>query len=348
MVCFSIIIIIAMVLAIKVAIVYLLSGLGEGMAGTEKVDICPVWSLSPTNCTCRPPYRGIVSCEGKFLKVQNCNCVWYDEAAGEAIVFACPHTCYSANDIFYHYLGRTANYTRFNQLACSGRYLGLDLHRNGSSGFCGKCLHLYGLALYSYQFSECILCQNTWYNYVAFIAMAFGPLTIFYFVVVTFRVSATSGDLNGYVFFSQVITSPIYMRLFVNAIHAGHHRHYYSGTYMKVIFSFFGIWNLDFFRLLYKPFCINFHWSAANVLTLDYLVGFYPLVLILVTYAFIVLHEKGCGIVVCLWRPFHRFFARFRRQWSIKKSLVHAFSTFILLSYVNNSSLLLLTIYFLH
>ena len=43
--------------------------------------------------------------------------------------------------------------------------------------------------------------------------------------------SATSGDMNGFIFFSQVITSPIYMRLLVNAIKSGHYR--YSVGYVK-------------------------------------------------------------------------------------------------------------------
>ena len=323
-----------MALAVKVAVVSLLVGLGKGMAGTEEVDNCPVWSLSPTNCRCRPPFGEMVYCEEEFLRVQNCHCVWHDGGAGETVVFACPHTCYNTNGSFYYLMERTANYTEFNQLACSGEHLGLDLRRNASSRLCGDCLYPYGLALYSYQFSECILCHNTWYNCLAFIAMAFGPLTIFYFVVVTFRVSATSGDLNGYIFFSQVITSPIYMRLFINALHAGYYGHNCSDTYLKVIFSFYGIWNLDFFRLLYKPFSMHTHWNAANVLTLDYLVAIYPLVLILLTYAFIILYERNYRVVVCLWRPLHRFLARLRSQWSIRRSLVHAFSTFILLSYV--------------
>ena len=118
------------------------------------------------------------------------------------------------------------------------------------------------------------------------------------------------------------------MRLLVNALHVGYHKD--SEIYMKVMYSLYGVWNLDFFRLLYKPFCINYHLPVAGVLLLDYLVAFYPLVLILVTYAFIILHERGCKLVVTLWRPFHKCFARFRSQWSIKKSLVHAFSTFIL------------------
>ena len=138
--------------------------------------------------------------------------------------------------------------------------------------------------------------------------------------------------MNGFVFFSQVITSPIYMRLFVNAVKSGHYK--YSVGYVKAAFSFYSIWNLDFFRLLYNPFCIHSHVIPELTFALDYLVAFYPLFLIVFTYIFVILHERNCKFIVFLWKPFHKFFARFRSQWSIKKSLVHAFSTFIVLSYV--------------
>ena len=34
--------------------------------------------------------------------------------------------------------------------------------------------------------------------------------------------------------------------------------------------SFLGIWNLDFFRLLYRPFCLHPNSSTLQVLSLDY------------------------------------------------------------------------------
>lgn len=156
--------------------------------------------------------------------------------------------------------------------------------------------------------------------------------TLFYFLVIIFRISATFGDLNGYVFFSQVISTPLYMRLFVSANQANYYE--YNKTYLRVVYSFYGIWNLDFFRLLYKPYCIDRHISAQGIISLDYIVAFYPLILIVCTYFFVVLHERDCKLIFFLWKPFHRYFARFRSQWNIKRSLIHAFSTFLLLSYV--------------
>ena len=47
-----------------------------------------------------------------------------------------------------------------------------------------------------------------------------------------------------------------------------------------------------------------------------------------------VLHDSGNRIIMWLWKPFHCCLSRFRRQWNIKTSLIDAFATFLLLSYV--------------
>ena len=46
------------------------------------------------------------------------------------------------------------------------------------------------------------------------------------------------------------------------------------------------------------------------------------------------LHDSDIKFIVWLWRPFHRCFVHFRRDWNIKTSLVDAFATFLLLSYM--------------
>ena len=98
--------------------------------------------------------------------------------------------------------------------------------------------------------------------------------------------------------------------------------------------SFLSIWNLDFFRLLYSPFCLHPNASTLQVLSLDYIIAAYPLALIILTYTLVRLHYHNCTLVVWLWKPFIGCFARCRRQWDIQNSLVDAFVTFFLLSYV--------------
>ena len=59
----------------------------------------------------------------------------------------------------------------------------------------------------------------------------------------------------------------------------------------------------------------------------------YPLILILITYSFVKLHDRYT-LVVWFCKPLHICFHKFRKEWDIKTSLVASFATFYLLSYV--------------
>ena len=100
------------------------------------------------------------------------------------------------------------------------------------------------------------------------------------------------------------------------------------------LLTVYGIWNLDFFRYLVPPFCINENMTTLQIVSLEYLLALYPLLLITVTYILIELHDRGCRVLVLMWRPFHRCYIYFRRQWNPKATIIHAFASFLLLSYV--------------
>ena len=69
-----------------------------------------------------------------------------------------------------------------------------------------------------------------------------------------------------------------------------------------------------------------------HILMLDYLVAIYPMLLVATAYLIVQLHDSGFRPLRYMWKPFHRFFARFRRQWGIQTTLVDAFVTFFFLS----------------
>ena len=106
------------------------------------------------------------------------------------------------------------------------------------------------------------------------------------------------------------------------------------GFFVVFILSLYGIWNLDFFRIIYPPFCLHPSISTLQVLALDYIIAAYPLFLIVVTYVVVELHDRNFKLVVWLWKPVRRCFIYFRRHWNVKTSLIDAFGTFLLLSYV--------------
>ena len=101
-----------------------------------------------------------------------------------------------------------------------------------------------------------------------------------------------------------------------------------------MITSIYGIWNLDFFRSVYTPFCLNPSLTTLQVMSLDYIIAAYPLVLIVVMYLLVDLYSHNCRPVVVTLKPFHYCSRYFRHQLNIRMSLVDAFGTFFILSYV--------------
>ena len=141
--------------------------------------------------------------------------------------------------------------------------------------------------------------------------------------------------LNGYILACQIVTSPPIQRLVAFKDYDRHYHNVNETILLSKIYSgCLSIWNLDFFRLAYTPFCLHPDASTLQILSLDYITAAYPLALIILTNILVRLHYHNCTLVVWLWRPFIGCFARCRRQWNIQNSLVDAFATFLLLSYV--------------
>ena len=54
------------------------------------------------------------------------------------------------------------------------------------------------------------------YNWLKYIAVAYGPLTIFYFIIILFRISVTKGYMICYVTVSQVLTMKVVTLVVLN------------------------------------------------------------------------------------------------------------------------------------
>ena len=194
--------------------------------------------------------------------------------------------------------------------------------RNGT--MCGQCIEGHGLAVYSYNLS-CVECTDYEYNWLKYIAVAYGPLTVFYFIIIIFRISANSGAMVVYVSISQMVSNTYFNQIYLE------YTHYMIPTRLFILFN--SIWNLDFFRSLYPPFCLHPHLSALQVLSLDYIVAVYPMILVLLTYLLVKLHDHFI-LVVWMCRPINVCLRCFRKEWDVRNSLIGAFATLVLLSYV--------------
>ena len=206
------------------------------------------------------------------------------------------------------------------------------VHRKGR--LCGECMDNYSLPVYSYSLM-CIRCTDFKYGWIKFIAVAFLPLTVFFFLVIVFRISATSAALNGFVLISQIAMTPAVINYIysTNQNNSYFHVNYSTQLIVNLGIAVYSVWNLDFFRSFYKPICLHPDLTYPQMLLLDYAIAVYPLLLIFITFIFVKLHDNF-QLIVWLWRPFHRYLFYFRKQWNIHSSLVNALATFIILSYV--------------
>ena len=220
------------------------------------------------------------------------------------------------------------NISELNQFMCA------DLNREGQ--LCGRCWDGYAPPVYSYSL-HCVNCTDYGYhNWLTYLAIAFGPLTVFCIVIIVLHISATSPYLHGYILFCQLFSLPTIYRLL--ELNKGYkilkHSRWSVNTYTSLV----GIWNLDFFRLIYEPFCLHPDMSVIQSLTLDYLIALYPLLLVAITYSLVFLYGRNCKVVVLLWKPLRRVLRPLFRDLDIRATLIESFSTLYLLSVVKIQS----------
>ena len=152
-----------------------------------------------------------------------------------------------------------------------------------------------------------------------------------YFLVVIFHIRATFSPLNALVFMSQIVVYTIRLNV---PFHMYIENELTGILYvaLQALLVLCGIWSLDFFRSVTPPFCVSSQIKTIHALALEYLVAFYPIFLILITYVCIKLHDNNFRPVVWLWKPFHGHFVHLRR-WDSTASTINAFTTFLLLSF---------------
>ena len=297
-------------------------GLSFALASVSSLDVqqCPLWT-SPQNgsCKCGTDLRGIVKCEdgrGAYA-LSYCFCMTTEDNLNLPVVGSCLYECRISRT--QNHIISTNETDELNNLTCG------PFNRNGTT--CGRCIEDHSLAVYSYNLS-CVECTDYKYNWLKYIVVAYGPLTVFYFISIILRVSVTSGSIVSYVTICQTMTTiGLATQLFNMVVNTK--SHYFAKLGLTVM----SVWNLDFFRSLYPPFCLHPHLSALQVLSLDYIVAVYPMILVLITYLLVKLHDRF-RLVVWLCRPAYSCFRHFRKEWDIETSLIGAFATFFLLSYV--------------
>ena len=202
---------------------------------------------------------------------------------------------------------------------------------NRTGTLCGKCSNNTYLRAYSYDMS-CSSCGNEIYSFIMYIIVGYVPLTLFCILVLVLEINIPASQLLGYVFFCQILTSPVFARSVMFYLGEGELKHSPYKIGPQLIGTLYGIWNLDFFRLFDLGICLKI--SPFATLSLDLLIALYPLVFMLFIYGMTVLHDSNCKVIVMIAKPLKSFFYVFKHKWNIKSSVIEGFATFMFLSNV--------------
>ena len=288
---------------------------------------CPTWFIPEGNhtgdCKCGVErfYSSVaVKCDeySNQSMILSGFCMTYNGSTDVTVVGACP---YNSHKIDYQqlYVKLPQNISHLNEFMCGG------LNRTGP--LCSHCQEGLGIPVLSYTL-HCLPCLESVSGWLLYIFLAVFPTTIFFLIVIIFQIRVTSAPMNAFIFFCQVIS---------NVVNSQSYSFLTVSPFIRIITIvlsiFYGFWNLDFFRYVIPSFCVSDQLTPNQVISLEYVVAFYPLLLIATTYVCVELHARDYRLIMWLWRPFRRFLAFVLRGRELRFSLVHGFSSFLLLSY---------------
>ena len=193
---------------------------------------------------------------------------------------------------------------------------------NNSLTPCTICPSGYGVSIN--KINDCVQCEDYFINILIFIGIEIIPITLMVLIIIMFNIQLTNGSINGLVFYSQVMFF-IYSDLTLLT----------TSNQSVILFVIpCNIFSLDFTPFLGKyPLCIIPNMSPLGAISFWYVIGFYPLLLLLLLYVWITLYDKGYKCVVFITRPFHRCMARFWSMTGIEPSFTHSIASIYILCF---------------
>ena len=288
---------------------------------------CPTWFI-PVNdsCVCGSDVHEKVQCneDTQEVSVLLTYCMTYSSLHNTTVVGACPF--FPLENASNGYFLVPSNESELDAKVCS--------ISNRTDQLCGSCVPGFAPGVLSYNHACADCSREAGYQWFVFFVLKFVPVTLFFFTMLIFRVGATSGSLNGFVFFAQVFTTANNLKLFsvLSTTAIGVNTEVFW-NYSQVMFTIYAFLNLDFFRLFVGSYCLDSNITTVQAIAVDYIIPLYVIFLTGMTYLVVELHDRDVKLIVRCWKPFRHCTHRFRRNWKMKDSLIETFATILLLSY---------------
>ena len=193
---------------------------------------------------------------------------------------------------------------------------------------CGQCRAGCGISLYTYYGLPCA-CPCNGYGIPLFLLLEIAFSTLFFFILVLFNFSANSSKWITVILYFQVIAY-----LILNEQHAYTTLAMAFPRVLTAIISLYGVWNMDFLRLVIPPFCVSPNTSVLGAISSGYISAFWPLVLVLLTSLAVYLHKYNFKIVVYPWKLVTLMSPGVIRRQLSRVNLIHTFATLFRLSFL--------------
>ena len=293
-------------------------------------NLCPLWhSLNPTTnlCECSTSSsfgnndNNIVRCTEQGIELRVGYCMTYEKQERTIYIAACAFSGNYSTTGNHRYIELPVkNASELNDYMCG------PMNRKGR--LCSECKEGFGPSIITRDLvcSECT--QGAWFGVPLYMFLEFVPITVFYVIILLFRVNITSAPMVAFIFFSQAIVTT-----FIDRRNELKFENPTAYNLKLVLVTLYGFWNLDFFRYIFPPFCVSPELKQIHIELIQYTSVFYPLCLICITWIVIRLHFHNFQPVVWLWSKLSKYSCMRDCSLGRNNSLIDVFATFFLLSY---------------
>ena len=315
---------------VSVLLVLVILVLLQGCDGGES-DKCPPWHFTPANATtpcsgCSLPHATYFYCstssglvDVSFIISEHDDSLFVGEA-----FFQLDRTKWLLhNSTIFTEL--PPNISELEDFFCSG---------GKRQGFlCGQCKPGCGIAIYTYYGLPCE-CPCYSYGIPLYILLEIGFSTLFFAVLVMINFSANSSKWIAVILYFQIVAQLISSDPHTYTLLAK------SGHWVPIVLqSLYGIWNMDFLRLVIPRFCVSQGVNILGAISTGYISAFWPLVLVVLTSLAMHLHKRNFRtsnfrIVVNAWNFINWILCGLVQKQLAEINLIHTFSTFFLLTHL--------------
>ena len=274
------------------------------------LDCPPGFKLNESSkkCDCNSHnYLGLLRCNEDDFNSYLITGFWVGYIESELVTSVCPFCDYGPNVSMSSAevaLTKRCDHSKLDKLICGDTRTGV---------LCGECRDGYTVHFHSPDFmcklAEPAGCKFGWLFYIL---SELVPVTLFLLIVLALNISFTSGAINGFILFSQLLCS-------LDIIASGIITFPESGL-TKAIQGYqtlYGFFNLDF---EFFPFCFWTRASALDMIAVKYITILYTMLMIVV----VIWIMNKCG---------GRWLNKWCRITTIKTSITHGMSTFLMISY---------------